>query len=46
MYFNWKLSKELPEKEENGVRELVLRMDQSLRSNGLTIEGFEFIQST
>ena len=46
MYFNWKLSKELPEKEENGVRELVLRMDQSLRSNGLPIEGFEFIHST
>ena len=46
MYFNWKLSKELPEKEENGVRELVLRMDQSLRSDGLPIEGFEFIHST
>ena len=46
MYFNWKLSKELPEKEGNGVRELVLRMDQSLRSNGLPIEGFEFIHST
>ena len=46
MYFNWRINKELAEKEEKGIRELVLRMDQSLRSDGLPIEGFEFIHST
>lgn len=46
MTFKWQLDKTTSQENANSVRELVLEMDQSLRSNGLPIEGFEFIHSS
>ena len=46
MNFNWKLSSSGTNTMGSPVREFVLRMDNSLRENGLPIEGFEFLHGS
>ena len=46
MTFKWQLDKITSDKNTSSVRELVLKMDEALREEGLPIEGFEFIHSS